>query len=202
MVDESPNPVVGKAVWVKHDEGWKPNPELCLQGLHTWIAVFLESGRLAYWECAGCGEKDRDIGALPERLDTISGWIENPPVLMSRGLQPVTSTRIWETASGGMLEQGDPSSIHFLGNEIPELSEAHTFVKYGENGTVEKRYEPYREQPFPYRDHYWLTRYQVIDTDLVRFTSHCFEDSTYEIPNTSVPKQHVILSGLRRLPDR
>jgi hypothetical protein len=169
---------------------------------HVWIAVFFESGRLAYWECENCGEKDREIGQLPERLDTISGWIKSPPVLVSRGARPAASNRRWITRAGSILVEGDPSSTHFVGKPIPGLAEAHSYVMYDANGTIEEVYEPVREQPWRYTDHYWLIRYQVIGADLVRFESHCYEDSTYEVPNAGEPKQIVVLSGLRGQPSK
>lgn len=168
---------------------------------HVWIAAFFESGRLAYWECERCGEKDQEIGQLSDRLDTISGWIKSPPVLVSRGPRPATSNRRWATSEGSILVEGDPSSTHFIGEPIPGLAEAHAYVQYGEDGQVEDVYEPLRKHPCLYSDHYWLIRYQVIDADLVRFESHCFEDSTYEVPNASQPDQTVVLSGLRPLAD-
>jgi hypothetical protein len=111
----------------------------------------------------------------------------------------MASARKWVTNEGTILEEGDPSSIHFVGEEIPELAEAHKYVKYDEEGKIAQVYEPIREQPWQYTDHYWLIRYQVIGTELVQFESHCFEDSTYEVPNAGEPKQEVILSGLRLL---
>jgi hypothetical protein len=60
-------------------------------------------------------------------------------------------------------------------------------------------YEPSRERPGKYSDHYWLTRYQVVGDSLVRFVSHCFEESTYDSPSTSRPKQTTILAGLKLL---
>lgn len=191
----------GKPVWERPEEKREPNREQCRQGDHTWIAFFFESGRLAYWECEDCGEKDREIERLPERLDTISGWIKYPPRLIARGPRPIASTQRWITTEGAILIEGDPSSIHFVGEAIPGLTEAHTYVKCDENGTIEEVYEPIREKPCEYSDHYWLIRYQVIGAELVRFESHCYEDSTYEVPNAGEPKQTVILSELRLLPD-
>ena len=45
-------------------------------------------------------------------------------------------------------------------------------------------------------DHYWLTRFQVVGSALVRFDSYCYEDSTYEVPNAGTPEQATVLSGL------
>jgi len=98
-----------------------------------------------------------------------------------------------------MLIEGDPSSIHHVGLVIPGLAEAHTYRVCDEDGTVEALYEPSRERPAKYSDHYWLTRYQVVGEELVRFVGHCFEESTYDTPNASKPKQTVILTDLRLL---
>jgi hypothetical protein len=106
------------------------------------------------------------------------------------------------TAEGSILTEGDPSSIYFVGRAIPGLFKAHTYVLCDENGQIEEVYAPMREQPWPYTDHYWLIRYQVIGAELVRFESHCYEDSTYEVPNAGEPKRKVILSELQPLPDQ
>ncbi len=44
-----------------------------------------------------------------------------------------------------------------------------------------------------------LTRYQVIDNELVRFRAHCLEESTLEKPFAQEPKKKTILSGLKLL---
>jgi len=103
------------------------------------------------------------------------------------------------TTEGSILMEGDPSSIHHVGLVIPELAEAHTYRVCDENGTVEALYEPSRERLGKHIDHYWLTRYQVVGDSLVRFVSHCFEESTYDSPSTGKPKQTTIHSGLRLL---
>ncbi len=55
----------------------------------------------------------------------------------------------------------------------------------------------YREHPCQNTDHFWLTRYQVIDNELVLFRAHCFEESTLETPSAQKPKKKTILSGLK-----
>ena len=95
-------------------------------------------------------------------VDAQGGWIKSPPVLLSRGPRPASSNRRWATSEGSILMEGDPSSIHFIGEPIPGLAEAHTYVQYGEDGQVEDVYGPLREHPCLYSDHYWLIRYQVI----------------------------------------
>jgi hypothetical protein len=200
MADEGLNQVKGTPVWERLEEEREPDPESCRQGEHTWVASFFESGRLAYWMCEDCGEKDRELGQLPERLDRVNDWIKHPPRLIARGPRPLASTRRWLTPDAATLMESDPSCIHFVGQEIPGLAEAHTYVKKDKEGKIEEVYEPVREQPWQYTDHFWLVRYQVIGADLVRFESHCYEDSTYEVPNAGQPKQKVILSGLRLLP--
>jgi hypothetical protein len=189
----------GKPVWGRLEQEGKQNQGQCRQDNHIWTAFFYESGRLAFWECADCGEKDREIGRAPERLDRISGWILSPPRLIARGPRPQASMREWATRDGGILKEGDPSSIHFIGEYIPGLKEAHAYVKCDRKGKIEEAFEPVRKQLYAYTDHYWLIRYQVIGTELVRFESPCFEDSTYEVPNAGEPRRIAFLSGLRLL---
>ena len=205
MEDDRYQQLEGKPVWEKLDKGHEPSREQCQQGDHTWVASFFRSGHLAYWQCEGCGKSDREIElglgptGLPRRLAQFNGWIEFPAILVARGLVPPVSTRRWMTAEGSILMEGDPSSIHHVGLVIPELAEAYSYRVCDENGTVEVLYEPSRERLGKYSDHYWLTRYQVVGDSLVRFVSHCFEESTYDSPSTSKPKQATIHSGLRLL---
>ncbi len=189
----------GKPVWESSEDSSKPDKEQCRLGNHTWVAFFFGSGCLAYWECEGCGKTDRDIEQLPRRLDRISGWIRYPPILVAHEQQPPVSTRKWITPEGLLLSEGDPSSIHFVGLSIPQISEAHTYVLREKNGKIREVFEPLREQPWQYTDHFWLTRFQVIDNELVRFIAHCFEESTLESPFTQEPKQKILLSGLKLL---
>lgn len=191
MIDAGRQPV-----WQRFEK----DGDLCRPGDHTWVAAFFESGRLAYWQCAGCGQTDRQIESLSERLDWIDGWVKSPPLLMARGPHPPASTRRWATPGGSILIEGDPSSIHFIGLEIPGLTEAHSYVRHAPNGETEAVYEPVRDRPWQYVDHYWLTRYQVMGEVLVRFESHCYQESTYETPHAGEPEQKTILSGLRLLP--
>ncbi|MBN1315172.1 MAG: hypothetical protein JXA42_06885 [Anaerolineales bacterium] len=188
--------VRAKPAWGQLEEGKKSNREQCHRGDHTWVANFFESGHLAYWQCVDCGLKDREVGRLPERLETINGWIEYPPRLIARGHQPAVSTRRWVTPKGTILVEGDPSSIHFVGKVIPGLTKAHTYVEWDESDTIEAVYEPGRVMIGKSYDHFWLTRYQVIDEVLVQFSSYCYEESTYDVPSAGKPEQKIILSGL------
>ena len=188
-----------KPIWTTLGAQREPDPERCQQGIHTWVAIFFESERLAYWECADCDHRDREIGPLAERLDTISWWIEDPPVLIAHAPRPSASTQRWMTTKGSSLAEGDPNSNHFVGQAIPGLATAHTYILYDGNDQVKEVYAPVRNQPWPYTDHYWLIRYQVIGNELVRFESHCHQDSTYEVPHAVAPKQKVILSELQLL---
>jgi len=200
LVDDRHSQVEGKPVWERFEAGREPSREHCWPGDdHTWVAFFFESGRLAHWKCDGCGKIDREPEPwdLPERLDHINGWIKSPPRLIARGPTPPVSARRWGTSEGVILIEGDPSSIHFVGEVIPGLAEAHGYVAVDENGNIEAVYEPGRERLGKYSDHCWLTRYQVVGEALVRFESHCFEDSMYDMPNAGEPKQKMILSGLR-----
>ncbi len=147
---------------------------------------------------------DRVPTRLPEYLDDVNGWIETPPRLIARGPHPPIPdvTMRWITPEGSILYEGDPSSIYHVGLEIPDLDEAHSYILKGAAGEVLTAYEPYRERLGLYSDHYWLTRYQVIGSELVQFVSHCFEESTYDAPSTSTPKRKIILSGLVLLADK
>jgi hypothetical protein len=191
--------MIGKPVWESSEDGSKPDKEQCKLGNHTWVAFFFGSGRLAYWQCPGCGKTDRDIDLLPRRLDRISGWIRHPPLLVAHGLRPLASTRKWVTTEGLVLTEGDPSSIHFVGLSIPEITEAHTYVLREKSGKIREVFEPIREQPWQYTDHFWLTRFQVINDELMRFRAHCFEESTLETPFTQEPKKKILLSELKLL---
>ena len=171
----------------------------CAQGDHLWVAFFARSGQLAYWQCAGCGLADRETEAVPGRLDEINGWVMSPPMLTVRGPHPPASTLRWATGRGTVLLEGDPSSILFAGVPIQGLAEAHTYVEQDEKGEVQAVYAPSRERHSPYGDHYTLTRFQVVERELVRFDSYCYEESTYDVPNAKMPRQKVVLSGLEPL---
>ncbi len=164
-----------------------------------WVAFFLKSGRLAYWQCESCGIADREIEPLPEPLDSPSGWFESPPGLTARGACPPTIARRWAIVEGLTLFEGEPSSTHFEGEPIPGLTEAHTYVERDQNGNIQKIYEPGRERLEKYSEHYVLTRFQVVGDALVRFESYCFEDSMFDIPHADKPKQITVLSGLKSL---
>ena len=187
----------GKPVWESSEDGSKPDKEQCRLGNHMWVAFFFRSGSLAYWECPGCGRTDRDIEQLPQRIDRINGWIKYPPILLAHGPRPLASTRKWITAEGLRLAEGDPSSIHFVGLLIPRITEAHTYLLSETNGKIREEFRPIREHPCQNNDHFWLTRFQVIDNELVRFRAHCFEESTLETPFAQEPKKKTILSGLK-----
>ena len=193
------DPIDEKPVWERPEEGHTPDRGQCQRGEHTWVAFFFQSGRLAYWQCIGCGKTDRDTGQLPERLELINSWVESPPQLIARGPTPPASDRRWITSEGTILVEGDPSSIHFVGEAIPGLDQAHTYAEYDENDQIKAVYEPSRERPWEYYDHYWLTRYQVVGETLVQFQSRCYEESTYDTPTACEAEQTVILSGLRLL---
>ena len=199
MVDDQGQETAQKPIWV---EDWREpldGQERCDQGDHTWAAVFYESGRLALWRCEVCGLADREIERLHERLDEPSGWIKFPPRLVAQGSHPPEGVRRWATTSGTILHEGDPSSITFVGVPIPALPEAHAYVERDEHGDIVATYEPIHERDSPYGNHYTLTRYQVVDTQLVRFVSFCFEESTYDTPFAGEPVQSVVLSGLSPL---
>ena len=197
MAVNQPYPEEGKPIWEKLVEGYEPDIEQCQRGKHTWIAFFCQSGRLAFWKCEVCEKRDREIDQKHVRYEYFNGWIEFPLRLVARGTSPLASTRKWITAEGLVLSEGDPSSIHFVGLPIPEITDAHSYMLRESSGRIIDEFEPIREHPCQYNDHYWLTRFQVIDDELVRFRAHCFEESTLGTPFTHEPTQKVILSGLK-----
>lgn len=165
---------------------------------HHWIALFLESGQLAYWQCRDCGLLDRDRLRLAEDLDSLNLWIEAPLILSVYGVAPPHSVRRWQTPAGTVLWEGDPSSIHFYGLALPGLETAHTYEERAADGAMLTVYAPRRERRGP--NHYTLTRYQVLEAALVRFEYYCFEESTFDVPNAHLPQQTVLLTGLQPLP--
>lgn len=187
-----------RPIWINKNDSLEHILEGCHQELHLWEAKFYQTGHLAYWACEVCGKPDREI-ELQERLDWVNGWIDDPPRLVFIGPTPPKNTRMWALEGGEVLKESDPSTIHFIGLRIPELEVAHTYRRIGKNNEILEEYKPIKERLGLYSDHYWLTRYQVVGTELVRHESHCFEESTYDIPNAKQPKKSVVISGLRPL---
>jgi len=185
--------------WITSDQIDNFNNYSCAKGIHIWVAIFLHSGRLAYWECRSCQIRDRENETYPEPFDTFSPWIENPLKLISIGAAPPGSERKWLTKKKTTLVEMEPGSIHFLGMQIPGLAEAHTYLEIDKNGEIQSTYAPLKEQIRLYDDHYMLIRFQVVKGNLVRYKSHCFEDSMYEIPNAKEPDMEIVLSGLKLL---
>ena len=109
---------------------------------------------------------------------------------------PPVSTRRWLTPAGNQLIEGDHSTVHFHGLAIPELEAAFTYYELDPGGEMLHVLSPERQRSTPYGDHYTLIRYQVQDTQLIRFESHCYEESTYDAPFTGQPRRIVVLSGL------
>ena len=186
-----------KPVWTTSDQIAGFTDYSCANGIHLWVGNFLQSGKLAYWQCGSCQIKDREHETHPEPLDGTSPWIEDPLKLISTGRQPPKSDRKWLTTRNTTLLEMDPSSVHFLGMQIPGLAEAHSYVEVDKNGEIQSSYEPLKKQIRLHDDHYMLIRFQVMAGNLVRYKSHCFEDSMYEIPNAKEPDEEVVLSGLK-----
>lgn len=180
-----------------------PPPRTCAGGRdHLWVACFLESGPLAFWQCDTCGTTDREVGRLPEHLESVNGWIKEPARLVVSGPRPPVSRQRWATDRGSTLVQGEPCSTNHVGLAIPELLRAHSYMELDDQGELLQRYEAGRSRFAPHGDHYTLTRYQVVADELVLFSSHCFEESTYDSPRTSTPRRKIILRGLRPLQSR
>ena len=185
-----------KPTWIKANQTFDCSKHSCDTDLHRWVAYFLQSGRLAYWKCEACGQEDRESETYPEQFDVYSCWIDDPLKLISISANPPKSSRKWATKEETILVEAEPSSIHYMGMDIPELAAAHTYIEYNQAGQILRIYEPVKERIRPYDDHYILIRFQVVAGELIRFWIHCFEDSMYEIPNASKPKETVVLSEL------
>jgi hypothetical protein len=182
--------------WRKAERESRHSLEQYSQDEHMWEAIFYESGRLAYWKCEACGIADRDTELLPERLEMVSGWVNNLMKLTASGPQIPTSTRRWATTRDTILFEGDPSSILFAGIEIPDIPEAHTYIERDQHGQILSVFQPTFEKDSPYGNHYTLTRYQVVGSDLIYYESYCFEESTFDTPFAGKPKQQVVFSKL------
>lgn len=188
-----------KSIWITSDQIDNFNNYSCAKGIHIWVAIFLHSGQLAYWECGSCKINDGEFETYPEPFDGSSGWIEKPLKLISIGTGSPKSDRKWLTKKNTTLVEMEPSSVHYLGLKIPGLAEAHTYLEVDNEGGIQNRYEPQKERIRLNDDHYMLIRFQVIAGNLVRYKSHCFEDSMYEIPNAKEPDKEIVLSGLKLL---
>ena len=174
-----------------------PQLKACAGGQdHLWVACFLQSGPLAFWQCDTCGVADREVGRLPEPLESVNCWIKAPARLVAPGPTPPVSHQRWATNHGTTLVQGEPCSTNHVGLAIPDLPRAHSYEELDAQGELSQRHEAGRKRHAPHGDHYTLTRYQVVDDELVLFSSHCFEESTYDSPSTSTPRRKIILSGL------
>lgn len=176
-----------------------PDPTRCAGGEHRWVARFFQSGQLACWECADCGLRDRELGPRPAALDSLDGWPQPFPWLTAAGAQPPAGERRWRTAAGTLLVEGDPSSVHFQGELIPDLPAAHSYCELGPAGAILQTFEPGREQVVLYSSHYHLIRYQVVGDALLRYVSYCFEESSFDIPSADAPRVSVVLAGLTPL---
>lgn len=198
-------PPTGQAQWVWSEQPPNSTSEQCREGDHIWVAAFYVNGGLAHWQCAGCGETNtkRPEPSWPmDRLADFNGWIKAPPLLVARGPRPPVSTRRWMTADGSVLVEGDPSSIHHVGLEMPGLGEAYAYTLVDVEEEVLASYEPRRKRMGLHSDHYWLTRYRVVGDALMEFVGHCFEESTYDTPFAQEPRRTEVLTGLEPLPGR
>jgi len=164
---------------------------------HTWIAIFFEDGRLAYWECQNCRiTSPAEVNGITGNFERISAWIEKPPRLVSKGSVPWVSARKWLSEDGCTIVEGAPSSITFLGLRIPQLEEAYEYRKIKNDELVE-HFVPGMKRVSLHGDHYFLTRFHVRENQLLQFESSCFEDSMYEIPNAKVPEKIILLDKLK-----
>ena len=188
-----------KQAWIKSSQISDTQNHSCENSIHIWGAHFQQSGRLAYWKCESCGREEKQIDIVPEALEKFSGWIEEPLRLIAIGSDPPKSERKWSTGRQTVLVEKEPSTIHYLGLQIPGLTTAHTYFEYSQKGGIHEIYQPEKRLIRLNDDHYIIIRYQVVENKLIRYESHCFEDSMFEIPNTSEPTESVVLSGLKLL---
>ena len=166
----------------------------CDQADHHWLATFLESGRLAYWSCEGCGLTDRSTDSLTERLAEYN-WSEHLR-LRARGELPPTSKRRWMTHEGQTLVEGDHCGVDYLGAAMEGLDEAFDYELHDVEGSVVERYHATCERTSRWGTNVKLTRYAVKGTELVRFEMHGHEESTFDIPIPGKVRSAVVLASL------
>ena len=188
-------------LWEKNVSTTMTGSEDCLNDIHLWAAHFYIDGSLAFWKCLGCGKTCCIREKSLELQDFSTSWIEDPLKLVHIGPFPQRRQRKWIQSDGSILTEGDPSSILYEGLEIPYLEMAHSYTLSAMDGSVIDVFQPAVERIRPHDDHYILTRYQVIESELIKFWCHCFEDSMYEMPNVALPTRTVLLSDLRFLVD-
>ena len=182
--------------WMESHRIKTHSSELCSKEEHNWVAQFVQSGALAAWECNCCKIRKIVKENLQEALEAFSCWVESPMILVYTGKKPPISGSCWKTPDNTILFEGSPTSISYLGQRIPSLEKAHAYTLKDGTGRLLESYQPERKRLGIHGDHYILIRYQIVGSDLIRYESHCFEDSTYEIPNTKEPEKRVILSDL------
>lgn len=107
--------------------------------------------------------------------------------------------RRWRTPDGRVLAEGEPSPVDFEGVPLPGVAEAHAYRLLDGSGAVLQAFGPGQVRLDEYKECFHLIRYQVIEGELVRFTSYCHEESTYDTPFAKEPERTVILSGLKPL---
>lgn len=107
--------------------------------------------------------------------------------------------RRWVTPEGRVLVEGEPSPVDFEGVPLPGVVEAHAYELRDGSGKVLGTFQPEQIRLDDYKECFNLIHYQVVGTALVRFTSYCFEESTYDTPFAHEAEKSVVMSGLKPL---
>ena len=111
----------------------------------------------------------------------------------------MTLPQKWATPDGLVLSEGQASATDFEGEPIPELARAHAYELRDASGKVLKAFLPEEVRLEEYSERFHLIRYQVTGSELVKYVSYCYEESTYDTPFATEPERTVVLEGLKPL---
>ena len=109
------------------------------------------------------------------------------------------NSRRWKTPDGLTLVEGPRRSTDFEGEPIPGLDWSSDFELLDCDGNVLDSFLAVNDQLEKYCDRYGLTRFTVLNDELVKFNAYCYQDSTYEIPHVSSLKQETLIKGLKQI---
>lgn len=105
--------------------------------------------------------------------------------------------RRWVTPDGRVLVEGEPSPVDFEGVPLPGVVEAHAYELRDGSGQVLKTFQAERKRIQEYHERFWITSYQVVGDQLIKFDSYCFEESTYDTPFAHEAEKSVVMTGLK-----
>ena len=165
----------------------------CSNNEHLWEARFYERGSLAFWFCSRCGEISRETGSLLETLESAS---DDAAEVEVHSAEPPVSSRKWVLADGSILSEGDPCSVSFAGVRIPDLPAASEYTLTGSGGEIVRSYKAGRESASNHVGSFILTRFQVVETQLVKYRVHCSKNDTTDQPNVGNAVGIAIISDL------